>query len=60
MKFVQAIKFFADMAHGTTGGRTGCQKCQCLIKNEDYETRRMTNDKCGNCGHYYYLHDQYL
>ena len=60
MKYIKVAKFIFGMAEATTGGHTRCEKCNCTIKNEEYENLRGTNQKCNNCGHYIYLHDMYL
>ena len=56
MNFLKTVKFLFQVTEGTTGGHTHCKHCICTIRNEDYDTFKSTNKKCG-CGHPYYDHD---
>lgn len=44
----------------STGGKTKCRHCRCIIDNEDFDTYKSTNKSCVSCNHPYYDHDLFF
>lgn len=54
-----AFKLF-DLGTLKTGGKTGCDKCNCYIENREYYENCDTKKKCPKCNHLYSAHHMFL